>query len=787
MKPKNLIPQSTERLASLDLTEMEDQDFTDTFDERTQSLELNQLFLPDAVTESGSFRVSGVHQTTLGRLLDAIPIAAMLLDPAQQTIVFSNKSAIRLFGGLASPVRPVPFSRICVGSSAAQRAEKLLGLMVMDRSPHTFEATVGTEQCPLWGRIHLRSVRVPSGRFILVLIEDLTAEKRHAVTMCKRGDDLEIRVRQRTADLMRTNEELKTEILIRKQAQKRLDLAAKVIASANEAILITDLKGSIIHVNKAFTRITGYSKNEVLGKNPKIMASGRHDTTFWAEFWQTLAQSGHWRGEVWDRRKNGEVFPKMLAVSAVKNKKGLTTHYVAIFSDISTKKESEERMEYMAHYDPLTGLPNRLLFRDRLRQALQRVARDGKMLALMFIDLDLFKNINDTFGHSKGDELLTAVAERLTECVRQGDTVARLGGDEFTVIMSDVPESRNIIRMAQRIMGSLSKPFYLKGHEIFTTASIGISVYPMNGVDGDTLLKHADTAMYHAKDLGKNNFQFFSQRMNEELTRLMRLEITLRRAIESNGLILHYQPIIDTTTGHIVSMEALLRIKTTQGKILSAGAFISVAEERGLIVPLGEWILATACRQNQAWQAAGYPPVKVAVNVSLRQLKEPDPVSKFMGIVRECGMDPRYLELELTESAIMENPERIIAILKEFRKYGVSISIDDFGTGYSSLSRLRYLPIDKLKIDMSFVSDLTKDATGHALITTIVTLAHSLGMTTVAEGVEHKEQLDILRTLRCDTYQGFYFSRAVNAAMFERLLGEQAAFRMTRPTGVASI
>jgi diguanylate cyclase (GGDEF)-like protein/PAS domain S-box-containing protein len=759
--------------------------------EQTQTIDLNSLFATN-LTESGSFHVGTVRKTTFAKLLDALPMPAALLH-ADNTILFGNQSFVRIYPD-RNQWSATDFSQLFIRPVDRETCEDHLSVIRLNRKPRVMEAFLGTREAPIWGRAHLRSVRLGDERLILVLVEDLTAEKTKAVlsrkvaqSLKKARDDLDERVRERTSELSKANEVLKKEIIDRKRVQTRLNLAAKVISSCNEAILVTDTRGRIVYVNAAFTKITGYSKAEVIGRNPSVMASGRHPKEFWAEFWRSLTQKGHWRGEVWDRRKDGEVFPKLLAVSAIADEKNKVTHYVGIFSDITLIKQSEERLENLAHYDPLTQLPNRLLFRDRLNQALIRSGRENTKAALMFLDLDGFKTLNDTVGHAKGDELLVAVASRLQDCVRRSDTTARIGGDEFTVVMPDVDDMRQVVPVAQRIIQALSRPFNLSGDDVFSSVSIGIAMYPRDGRDADTLLKHADTAMYHAKSQGKNNFQFFSKAMNAELTRLSGLERDLRRAIESDGLALHYQPIVDSYTGGILGAEALLRMRSENGSIVSAGPYVAIAEERGLIVPIGEWVLRETCRRLVNWAEEGHSDLRVAVNVSMRQLREHDLVRRFMSVIEESGVDPQCIELELTESSIMENPMLAVKTLSEFRRNGLSITIDDFGAGYSSLSRLRKLPVDKLKIDKSFMVGLPEDRSQAALVQAMVTVAHSLDMKVVAEGVESGEQAKILGELGCDSLQGFYFSQALSCDYFQQVLargGFAHFFDRPRPSGI---
>jgi diguanylate cyclase (GGDEF)-like protein/PAS domain S-box-containing protein len=741
------------------------------------TLNLSSLFSSD-VAETGSFDMRGVQKTTFARLLNALPVPALLLEN-NDMIFFMNQSLSKIRPDLVYISFP-PFSALFVKRDDAERCLSFLRRAFAERRPQVAEGILARHDGNiLWGRIHMRSVRMGKERFVLVLIEDLTEEKKRmalskhcAEALTKTRDQLEERVRERTSDLMTLNEELRREIAARKSAEESLSLAANVVASSNEAILITDTTGNIVDVNPAFTRITGYSREEVLGKNPRIMSSGRHKNGFWRHFWRSLKETGQWTGEVWDRRKNGDVFPKLLSVSAIKGPGNSATHYVAIFSDISVIKKSEERLAQLAHFDPLTHLPNRLLFRDRFNGAVIRAERERQMVALMFVDLDDFKSVNDTIGHIKGDELLVAVAKRLKDCVRGTDTVARLGGDEFTIIMPDVTGPRDVIPLAQRITEALSKPFDLKDTEIFTAASIGISLYPSDGLYADRLVQHADTAMYHAKSQGKNNFQFFSQEMNIEINRLVDMELTLRRAMELENLLIYYQPVVDCKTGVIVGAESLLRLKDLSGEVISAGPYISVAEGKGLIVPIGEKVLRTVCEQNKAWRNKGLPPIRVSTNISMRQLREPMLVETFLAILEETGCDPNLLELELTETTMMANKELAIKMLNELRQRGVTVTLDDFGVGYSSLSCLRNLPVDKLKIDKSFVDSLTSNSTQRALVQAIVNVAHSLDMKVVAEGIEFKEQLRVLCELGCDAWQGYHFAHALPAEEFEILLKE---------------
>lgn len=722
------------------------------FSTGTQTIDLDYFFARD-VTSSGSFNIRGVQKTSLGKLLDALPIPALLLDK-NQTIFFSNQACDKLCPN-REDLWAAPFSKILPRQGEAKVIKELLTAAYRERQPQVAEAVLGV-QAKIWGKIHMRSLRIADERFMLILVEDLTAEKKYAQSLRKARDELDLRVQERTVELSKANEALL--------------LAARVIASSNEAIIVTDSKARIVEVNEAFCQITGHMKDDILGNNPRVIASGRHDEQFWKTFWKELQQKGQWKGEVWNRRKSGAIFPSLLSVSAVRGDGGAATHYVGIFSDITKAKESEQRLEQLAHYDPLTSLPNRLLLRDRLNRALIRAARDQKILAVMFLDLDSFKTVNDTFGHPVGDELLVEVAERLNQCARRGDTIARLGGDEFIIVMSDLRVSHDVTQAARRFVNALSNPFSLRGNEVFTSASIGISIFPDDGKDLDELLQHADTAMFHAKAQGKNSFQFFSKEMNLAIKKLVAMETTFRRAMQQNDLMVYHQPVVSCDEGRILATEALLRLTNIGGETVSAGPFIKVAEDKGLIIPVGQWVLETACRQNKRWHDLGFTSMRVAVNISMHQLRRSDIVNTVVRVLEETGHDPRNLELELTESAMMPNPDLTIGILSQLRGHGITISVDDFGTGYSSLSYLRQLPVDKIKIDKSFIDDINTDTAQRALVEAIVNVAHSLDITVVAEGVESRKQLDVLRSLKCDAFQGHYFSPAIAGTEVQRML-----------------
>ncbi len=687
------------------------------------------------------------------------------------------------------------------------------------------------------------------------------------------------------------------DITERKQAEQELRLAAQVFDSSQEAIFITDARNNIVSVNQAFLDITGYDRAEVLGLSPSLLKSGRHDAEFFRGMMNSIHQSGRWQGEIWNKRKNGEIYPAWMAISAVRNERGEITHNVAIYSDISELKAAEEnlrlwgramessvnaifivdarqenlpvfyvnsayerttgyssqevvgkscrlldsgelnqpqignihqaireqrdgsailcnyrkdgglfwfelsfspvrdeaggvthfvgvlnditerkrnesQLERQANYDELTGLANRNLFQDRLNQALIYSRRHECGLAVLFIDLDHFKNINDSLGHDAGDALLIQVASRLTRSVREGDTVARQGGDEFVLLLAEIRAEDDASEITQKLLKAMSAPFDIGGRELHVTCSIGIASYPKDGEDRQTLLKNADAAMYRAKEMGRNNAQFYAAEMNVKAMERLLLESSLHHALERNEFLLHYQPQVDLRSGEITGMEVLVRWQHPELGLVYPDRFIPVAEDSGLIISLGEWVLRTACAQNKAWQRAGLKPISVAVNLSARQFRQPNLVEVVAGILGETGLDPVHLDLEVTEGLVMQNVEATIATLGRLKAMGVKLSIDDFGTGYSSLSYLKRFPIHTLKIDQSFVRDITTDPSDAAIAKTIISMAHELGLMVIAEGVETEEQKSFLCLRHCDEMQGYLFSRPVPAAEFENLLRE---------------
>jgi diguanylate cyclase (GGDEF)-like protein/PAS domain S-box-containing protein len=565
-----------------------------------------------------------------------------------------------------------------------------------------------------------------------------------------------------------------SDISERKRAEERLLLSDRVFRNTSEAIIITTPNGEIIEVNPAFEDITGWKRDEIIGQNPRIMKSDRQDPSFYKTMWQHIHKHGWWSGEIWDRKKSGEEYPKWLTINAVKDADKKITHYIGIFSDISKAKATEQQLQQMAFYDTLTGLPNRTLCRERMEQELKNARRQNSKVALLFLDLDRFKDINDSLGHSAGDLLLVQAAQRLRHCVRETDTVARLGGDEFNVILGGIENPQASQRIAEKIIECMADPFIIQGHEINMGASIGISLYPDNGTDYDTLSKSADTAMYKAKEAGRNTYRFFTDELQAAIKRRLLLEKELRIGLrQDNGLSLHYQPKVNMQTGHIVGMEALLRWNHPKLGTISPSEIIPIAEDTGLILLLGEWVLNQACQQNATWIRNGHMPVRMAVNLSNRQFEQKGLAESIQSILKHTGLDPEHLELEITESMVMRDADKAIVALNRLRQLGIQIAMDDFGTGYSSLSYLKQLPIHSLKIDKSFVDDIGKSDDAATIASTIISMAGRLGVKVVAEGIETKEQMEYLRNEGCDEMQGYYYSRPLPASDFIRLLDEQ--------------
>ncbi|MGZ8237396.1 MAG: EAL domain-containing protein [Methylobacter sp.] len=554
-----------------------------------------------------------------------------------------------------------------------------------------------------------------------------------------------------------------------KNRETQLRLSAKVFENSSEAIFITDPQGTILEVNAAFCSMSGYARSEILGRNPRAFKSKLHDQPFYKRMWQSLLNEGEWKGEIWDRRKNGELCPMLLSINAVTDQRGQLTHYVAISTDISHQKQTEHELKQLAYYDVLTNLPNRSLFKERFEHEISLAQSSNRRIALLFLDLDHFKDVNDTMGHWAGDCLLQIIATRIQGCLRKTDTVARMGGDEFTIILPGLSGIADATELARKLVEAMTKPVQIKDHTVFIGVSIGIAVFPDDGNDFYTLTRHADTAMYASKAKGRGMFHYFEAGMNEAAHQRLSLESALRLAIEQEEFQLYYQPKADSSLSRITGAEALIRWKRPGFGIVSPDSFIAIAEETALIIPLGTWILKTACLQANVWanKLAGF---RLAINLSPRQLLAEDFIAVLDSVLAETGTDPESIELEVTESLIMHDIEKATERLHQIRARGIHVAMDDFGTGYSSLSYLQKLPIQSLKIDRSFIKAYINDPASSeaAFIKTIVSLGQVLNMKVVAEGVETESQLALLQSYGCHEIQGYYLSPPLPADEFQR-------------------
>ncbi|TAN71826.1 MAG: EAL domain-containing protein [Methylobacter sp.] len=551
-------------------------------------------------------------------------------------------------------------------------------------------------------------------------------------------------------------------------AEEKLELSAKVFSQSREAIVIADKDNKIISVNRAYIAITGYEEQDVLGKNPKILASGRQDKKFYRALWESLLKNNYWQGELYNRHKDGTIYQEWLTISVVRDDGGDVAYYIAIFSDITQHKDQEQQIERLAHYDSLTNLPNRRLLKARVNDELFVAERNKKTFALLFVDLDHFKNINDSLGHSIGDQVLIEVGQRLLACVHEDDTVARLGGDEFNILLTDSNVNGAAI-VAYKIIASLAAPIFYQDHQLYITPSIGISLYPDNGDSYETLFKNADIALYQAKKQGRNQCQFVTPTMQQQTQRRMEIERDLRQARARNELIVYFQPQVHTQTGGIIGAEALLRWQHPVWGMVPPAEFIPIAEESGLILSIGDWVIEQSIAQARQWRDAGFP-LTIAVNLSLAQFRANTLFDKVKQTLEHYQLPAQYLELELTESVAMQNAELAIEITHQLTRLGIKLSIDDFGTGYSSLSYLQRFSLDKLKIDQSFTSSMSSNTDSENIVDAIISLAKSLNLKTIAEGVETKQQLDMFKQKNCDEIQGYYFSKPVPAEQFMALL-----------------
>ncbi|WP_460132320.1 phosphodiesterase DibA [Pseudomonas sp. S1_E04] len=545
--------------------------------------------------------------------------------------------------------------------------------------------------------------------------------------------------------------------------RERLRQAAAVFDCTREGVLVTDAQGQIVHVNRAFMEITGYQCEDVLGQQPSLFKSGRHSSGFYQKMFQLLESCGEWSGEIWNRRKSGEIYPQWQTIRAIQDDHGQVSHYVAVFSDISAIKNSEHELAHLAHHDPLTDLPNRLLFTDRAEQALASAQLHKRGCALLLLDLDHFKIINDSLGHNVGDQLLKLLGERLKGLLGPGVTLARLGGDEFAVLAESCSQVVQAAALAQRMLDVMKQPFIFDGHQLFISASVGISLFPSDALSAEQLLRNADSALFKAKSAGREGYALYTEELTAHAQNRVEIASDLRRALHQQELRVYYQPVHSLRDSRLIGVEALVRWQHPERGLVPPGEFIPIAERTGLIADIDAWVMDQACRQMCQWLADGVALSFIAVNVSSRLFARRELYGQVAQVLHDTGLDPAFLELEVTESAVMEDPEVALEQLHRLRELGLRLAIDDFGTGYSSLLRLKRLPVQKLKIDQGFVTGLPGDEDDAAIVRVVIALAKSMGMQVHAEGIEQVEQARFLLDQQCDMGQGYWFGRPMPA------------------------
>jgi diguanylate cyclase (GGDEF)-like protein/PAS domain S-box-containing protein len=557
---------------------------------------------------------------------------------------------------------------------------------------------------------------------------------------------------------------------IARRAETDLQLAATVFHASGEGIIITDAQQAILAVNPFFCEATGYVPEDLIGKHPDILKSGVHDALYYQHMWDSIAGTGYWRGEITNKRKDGTLFNEWISISAVKDAAGKITHFVGHYSDIAERRMINERLHHLSQYDALTDLPNRSLLADRLEQTLKNAVRFERSAALLTIDLARFRNINEMYGHGAGDKVLIETAHRLADLVRSGDTVARSGADDFTIILASLQQDKDAIILAQRILDRITQPIDIGERQLTLTANIGIGLFPKDGMTAEALFKASDIALDRSRQAGQGSFRFYTREMDADAAQRLRLESDLRRAFENQELCLHYQPQINLANGRICGYEALLRWTHAELGQISPAQFIPLAEEIGLINQIGAWVINLACRQNKAWVDVGFPLLPMAVNVSARQFQQSDLVAIVTHALAESGLPGAGLELEITESAFLDDIVKTVFVLDQIKTLGVLLALDDFGTGYSSLAHLSSLPFDKIKIDQSFIRDITSNPVNAAIVNATIAMGRSLNMTVLAEGVENEAQLQFLRNRQCEAMQVWLFSKALPAGEIESLM-----------------
>jgi diguanylate cyclase (GGDEF)-like protein/PAS domain S-box-containing protein len=584
---------------------------------------------------------------------------------------------------------------------------------------------------------------------------------------------LEQRVAERTTELEQLAASLESEVQQRRANEEFMRLATQVFEATLDAIVVTDVGGNIVATNPAFTKISGYSAQEVVGRSVALLYAGDHDAAAFQSLTQALFSAGHWSGEILARRKNGETYPGLLSVSVVRDPDGKIRNHVVVFMDITERKAEQHLIDFLSSHDSLTGLPNRQQARQHFDQALATARRDGHVVAVMCLDLDRFKSINDSYGPQVGDKTLQVVARFLNETVREDDIVTRQGGDEFQIILQDDAQLSATVALAQQILAGLRRELEIDGQHIALTSSIGIAVSPTDGDSLDELVRNADTALFRAKDIGRDNYAFFTERMDAEIRDKLAIQNQLRGAVARDEFEVHYQPQMCLSTGAMLGAEALLRWDNAVLGKVPPNRFIPLAEEYGLVNAIGEWVLESVCAQIKLWHDEGLGDIKVSVNLSAGQFANDSTVPFVEGVLRKFGIAPDHLGLEITEGTVMGDPDKAVAALRRLKDIGVIVSLDDFGTGYSSLSYLKRFPIDVLKIDKSFVDDVTTSPNDAAIAMSVISLAHNLNMRVIAEGVETREQVAFLKERGCDEMQGYFFSRPLPAEAFTALLRER--------------
>ena len=673
----------------------------------------------------------------LDDILDMLNTGIVLYDAQTGAIRDCNKTAALLFGLTVDHFKTLNFAALHLEPSAAEAFNSLGELELQSRDQFFTEWPLRRADGSVFpAELRLRPHHIEGEALYLLTIDDLTRQQEY---------------------------------------EDSLALAQQVFDNAAEAVMITDAENRIVRINSAFTRITGWTAEESLGRNPSFLSSGKQSPEFYREMWQTLSEAGVWQGEVVNRRRSGQYYPEWLSISTVRNRQGKVTHYLAIFSDISERKRAEGLIHRYSWFDSLTDLPNKALLIDRINQAIIAAQNEGKPLYLLAFNLNRLKHINDSLGHNIGDEVLKIVAQRLVKATREGDTVSRVTGDDFVVVVPRLSQPHRAINLAERLVESINAPMDIQGNAIHITANAGLSVFPADGTEPDTLLMNADAALNHSRTQGQNKIAFFEPHMNAAILEKINLQGELTAALAQHQFLLHFQPQLDLQTQRLTGVEALIRWQHPERGLVSPAVFIPAAEELGLIVQIGDWVIDEACRQHRQWLTAGLPPIPVAVNVSMQQLRQADFRSKLLQSLARLQLPPTALNIEVTETAMMEDPERVTSLLAELRGDGIGISLDDFGTGYSSLSCLSRLPIDKIKIDKSFIWQLADKPESRAITEAIIMLGQRLSLQVVAEGIETESMRSAVAALGCTELQGFLISYPLSAGRFVDWFGQTAA------------